>query len=69
MTLRSSFFEEIIFLYFVINSANFLISISISLIPKAVNFCNLSSKIASTCRLEIEYVPFIFFDSIKVIIF
>ncbi len=46
--------DDIIFLYFVINSANFLISISISLIPRAVNFCNLNSKIASTCNLEIE---------------
>ena len=34
----NSFFEEIIFLYLVISSANFLISTSISLIPNAVNF-------------------------------
>ena len=48
ITFKSSFFEDIIFLYLFINSANFLISISISLIPKAVNFCNLNSKIATT---------------------
>ena len=45
---------SLFFLYFAINSASFLISISISLIPKAVNFCNLSSKIARTCVSDNE---------------
>ena len=38
ITFKSSFFDEIIFLYLVINSASFLISTSISFIPNAVNF-------------------------------
>ena len=49
-----------IFLYFVINSANFLISISISFIPNAVSFCNLNSKIAFTCKVDKEYKVFDF---------
>ena len=47
-SIESSFFELIIFLYLVINTANFLSSISISLIPKAVNFWSLSSNMDIT---------------------
>ena len=49
ITFNNSFLEEIIFLNFAIRSASFLISISISFIPRAVSFCNLNSKIAKTC--------------------
>ena len=49
MTFKSSFLEDIIFLNLIINSASFFISTSISLAPKAVNFCNLNSKIDRTC--------------------
>ena len=49
ITFCNSFFDEIIFLKLIINSANFLISISISFIPKAVSFCNLNSNIAFIC--------------------
>ena len=49
ITLNNSFFELIIFLYLVIKSDNFLISLSISLIPTVVNFCNLRSNIELTC--------------------
>ena len=44
-------------MYFEIKSASFFISISISLIPKAVSFCNLNSKIALTWESESEYMP------------
>ena len=54
ITFRSSFFDEIIFLYLVINSANFLISTSISFIPKAVSFWSLNSNIAKTCGSDKE---------------
>ena len=36
------------------SSANFFISTSISLIPKAVNFCNLNSRIEVTCSSDKE---------------
>ena len=61
--------EEIIFLNLVISSANFSISISISFIPNAVNFCNLNSKIALTCNSEREYKELDFLLSISVINF
>ena len=61
--------EEIIFFNLIISSASFLISISISLIPRAVNFCSLSSKIAFTCSSVKEYNPFVFLDSTSEIIF
>ena len=48
ITFNNSALEFIIFLYLFINSANFLISNSISFMPKAVNFCNLNSKIDIT---------------------
>ena len=69
ITFNSSFFEDIIFLYFAINSASFLISTSISLIPRAVNFCSLSSKIASTCGSESEYTFLLFLPSTREINF
>ena len=54
MTFKSSFLEDMIFLNLAISSASFLISTSISLIPSAVNFCNLNSKIATTCGSDKE---------------
>ena len=69
ITFCNSFLDEIIFLYLTIKSANFLISNSISLIPKAVNFCNLNSKIAFTWGSEREYKFLLFLFSIKEIIF
>ena len=69
ITLRSSFLDEIIFLYFAINSASFLISISISFIPNAVSFCNLNSRIATTWGSDKLYKPFDFLFSTSEIIF
>ena len=69
MTFKSSFFELIIFLNPLIKSANFFISTSISLIPNAVNFCNLSSKIATTWGSDREYKFFPFLSSTKEISF
>ena len=42
-------FNSRIFSYPLIKTESFLISVSISLIPNAVNFCNLNSRIAITC--------------------
>ena len=50
---------------FDINSANFFISTSISLIPSAVNFCNLNSNIAFTCNSLKEYKFLFFLSSIR----
>ena len=69
ITFKSSFLEDIIFLNLVINSASFFISTSISLIPRAVNFCSLSSKIASTCGSESEYTFLLFLPSTREINF
>ena len=60
---------KIIFLYFAINSANFFISTSISLIPSAVNFWSLSSKIALTCGSVRTYWDVFFLFSINFINF
>ena len=48
-----------------IKSANFFISTSISLIPNAVSFWSLSSKIAVTCGSVNEYKFFPFLSSTK----
>ena len=69
ITFKSSFLDDIIFLNFEISSASFLISISISLIPRAVNFCNLSSKIAATCGSDNKYKFLLLLLSIKEINF
>ena len=45
ITLNNSFLDFRIFPYCLICSASFFISDSISLIPKAVNFCSLKSRI------------------------
>ena len=50
-----------------INSDSFFISTSISLIPSAVNFCNLNSNIASTCTTDKLYKPFEFLVSINAV--
>ena len=63
ITFKSSFLELIIFLYPLIRSANFLISTSISLIPRAVSFWSLSSKIAITWGSDNEYKFFLFLSS------
>ena len=47
-----AFLELIIFLKAIIDFDNLLISVSISPIPKAVSFCNLNSRIASTCSID-----------------
>ena len=69
ITFKSSFLEFIIFLYPLIRSANFLISTSISLIPRAVSFWSLSSKIAITWGSVSEYKFFPFLSSISEISF
>ena len=69
ITFNNSFFEDIIFFNEEINSDSFFISTSISLIPSAVNFCNLNSNIASTCTTDKLYKPFEFLLSIKETIF
>ena len=69
MTFKSSFLEDMIFLNLIINSASFFISTSISLAPKAVNFCNLNSRIAKTCDSVNEYRFLLFLPSTKEINF
>ena len=51
INLFKAFLDFKILLYSIINFANLFISLSISPIPYAVSFCNLSSKIALTCSL------------------
>ena len=67
MTFKSSFLELIIFLKETIKLANFFNSTSISLIPKAVSFWSLKSKIAITCFSLSSYDPEVFLDSISLI--
>ena len=55
ITFNNSFLEFIIFLYLAISSASFLISTSISFIPRAVNFWSLNSKIEITWGSDKEY--------------
>ena len=55
--------------YWIINSDNLLISKSISLIPSAVNFCNLSSRIAVTWDSVRLYCVTFFLFSINFINF
>ena len=69
ITFNNSFLEVKIFLYWIIKSDNFLISASISFIPKAVSFCNLNSKIEFTWSIEKEYTAIVFFFSMSLINF
>ena len=57
------------FLYFLIKSANFFISISISFIPKAVSFCSFNSNIEFTCFSVKEYKFLLFLFSTNFISF
>ena len=52
-------------LKYIICSESFIISASISVIPKAVSFCNLNSKIDSTCSLLNWYLVIDCFFSIR----